>query len=33
MEDGRLRSRGVMVGIGINSDGYREVLGLMLGGI
>ena len=30
-EDGRVRSRGVMVGIGVNSDGYREVLGLMLG--
>lgn len=30
-EDGRVRSRGAMVGIGVNSDGYREVLGLMLG--
>ena len=30
-EDGRVRSRGVMVGIGVNTDGYREVLGLMTG--
>jgi putative transposase len=30
-EDGRVRSRGVMIGIGVNTDGYREVLGLMLG--
>lgn len=30
-EDGRVRSRGVMLGIGVNTDGYREVLGLMLG--
>lgn len=30
-EDGRVRSRGVMLGIGVNTDGYREVLGLLLG--
>ena len=30
-EEGLVRSRGVMIGIGINTDGYREVLGLMLG--
>ncbi len=30
-EEGRVRSRGALVGIGVNSDGYREVLGLMLG--
>jgi len=30
-EDGRVRNRGVMLAIGINTDGYREVLGLMLG--
>ncbi|WHX48234.1 IS256 family transposase [Paenibacillus woosongensis] len=30
-EDGRVRSRGVMLGIGVNTDGQREVLGLMLG--
>lgn len=30
-EDGRVRSRGAMVAIGINTEGYREVLGLMLG--
>jgi Transposase and inactivated derivatives len=30
-EDDRVRSRGVMLGIGVNTDGQREVLGLMLG--
>lgn len=30
-EDGRVRSRGVMIGYGVNEDGYREVLGLKLG--
>jgi len=30
-EDGRVRSRGVMIAIGINEVGNREVLGLMLG--
>jgi len=30
-EDGRVRNRGVMLGIGVNTDGHREVLGLMLG--
>jgi transposase-like protein len=30
-EDHRVRSRGVLIGIGVNTDGYREVLGLMLG--
>jgi putative transposase len=30
-EEGRVRSRGVMIAIGVNNDGYREVLGLMLG--
>ncbi|MFC5986379.1 IS256 family transposase, partial [Marinicrinis lubricantis] len=30
-EDGRVRSRGVMIGYGVNEEGYREVLGLMLG--
>jgi putative transposase len=30
-EDGRVRNRGVMLGIGVNTDGQREVLGLMLG--
>ncbi len=30
-EDGRVGSRGVMVGIGVNADGYREILGLMVG--
>jgi transposase-like protein len=30
-EEGRVRSRGVMLGIGINTYGHREVLGLMLG--
>ncbi len=30
-EDGRVRSRGVMIAVGINADGYREVLGMMVG--
>ena len=30
-EDGRVRNRGVMLAVGVNTDGYREVLGLMLG--
>lgn len=30
-EDGRVRSRGVMIATGVNESGYREVLGLMLG--
>jgi len=30
-EEGRVRSRGVMVAVGINTEGYREILGLMLG--
>jgi len=30
-EEGRVRSRGVMIAIGINEVGNREVLGLMLG--
>ena len=30
-EDGRVRSRSVLVATGVNKDGYREVLGLMLG--
>jgi transposase-like protein len=30
-EDGRVRSRGVMMAVRINSDGYREVLGMMVG--
>lgn len=30
-EDGRVRNRGVMLAIGVNTDGHREVLGLMLG--
>ncbi|MDT2257970.1 transposase [Paenibacillus larvae] len=30
-EDGRVRSRGIMIAIGVNTEGYREVLGLMLG--
>jgi len=30
-EDERVRSRGVMVAVGINTDGYREVLGIMIG--
>ena len=30
-EDGRVQSRGVMIAVGINSDAYREVLGMMVG--
>ncbi|MCY0900524.1 MAG: IS256 family transposase, partial [Firmicutes bacterium] len=30
-EDGRVRSRAAMLAAGINEDGYREVLGVMLG--
>lgn len=30
-EEGRVRSRSALIGIGVNSDGYREVMGLMLG--
>lgn len=30
-EEGRARSHGMMVAIGINTEGYRETLGLMLG--
>ena len=30
-EDNRVCSRGVMVAVGINTDGYREVLGIMTG--
>ncbi len=30
-QDGRVQSRGVMIAVGINRDGYREVLGMMVG--
>lgn len=30
-EERRVRSRGVLIAIGVNAEGYREVLGLMLG--
>ncbi|WP_436663450.1 IS256 family transposase [Alicyclobacillus acidoterrestris] len=30
-EDGRVRPRAVMIAVGINEDGYREILGLMIG--
>lgn len=30
-EDGRIRSRGVLIAAGINTDGYREVLGFKAG--
>ena len=30
-EDGHVRSRSVMIAIGINTEGYREALGLMIG--
>ena len=30
-EDGRVRQRGVLIGIGVNEDGCREILGMMVG--
>lgn len=30
-EDGRVRSRAAMIATGINEEGYREILGIMLG--
>ncbi|MFU2105276.1 transposase, partial [Paenibacillus larvae] len=30
-EDGRVRSRGIMMASGVNTEGYREGLGRMLG--
>ncbi|GMA63073.1 hypothetical protein GCM10025859_35130 [Alicyclobacillus fastidiosus] len=30
-EDGRVRSRSAMIATGVNEEGYREILGLMLG--
>jgi transposase-like protein len=30
-EEGRVRARGVLLAIGVNEEGYREVLGFMLG--
>lgn len=30
-EDGRVRSRGVLIATGVNTDGYREVLGFQIG--
>lgn len=30
-ENGRIRSRGVFIGYGVNTDGNREILGLMVG--
>jgi putative transposase len=30
-EDGRVRSRGVFIGYGVNTMGHREILGLMIG--
>ncbi|NYE56722.1 IS256 family transposase [Carboxydothermus ferrireducens] len=30
-EDGRVRQRGVLIAVGVNEEGYREVLGIMLG--
>ena len=30
-EEERVRSRGVMIAVGINAEGYREILGIMLG--
>jgi transposase-like protein len=30
-EDGRVRQRGLLIAVGVNEEGYREVLGLMTG--
>lgn len=30
-EDGRVRSRGMLIAFGVNEEGYREILGLMIG--
>jgi len=30
-EDGRVRQRGLLIAVGVNEEGYREVLGLMVG--
>ncbi len=30
-EDGRVRSRAAMIATGVNDEGYREMLGIMLG--
>jgi transposase-like protein len=30
-EEGRVRSRSIMIATGVNEEGYREILGLMLG--
>jgi len=30
-EEGRVRQRGLLIAIGINEEGYREVLGFMVG--
>jgi transposase-like protein len=30
-EEGRVRARGILLAIGVNEEGYREVLGFMLG--
>ena len=30
-EEGRVRFRSVMLAYGVNTDGYQEILGLMLG--
>jgi transposase-like protein len=30
-EEGRVRARGVLLAIGVNEEGYREVFGFMLG--
>ncbi|WP_066355652.1 IS256 family transposase, partial [Fervidicola ferrireducens] len=30
-EDGRVRQRGLLIAVGVNEEGYREILGLMIG--
>jgi len=30
-EDGRVRQRGLLIAVGVNEEGYREILGIMVG--
>jgi len=29
-EEGRVRQRSLLIGVGVNEEGYREVLGVMI---
>jgi putative transposase len=30
-EDNRVRQRGLLIAVGVNEEGYREILGFMVG--